>query len=484
MRDSYPSLRPLRIFRHEFELYSCAECLLDQRKSCHHPVSVLIIGIIAFPVRSSAVVKRYRLQHMNDAEYVLDRLRVGAGYPNVYWIGRKATRLTFLSQQQRAVNLIWALVESKCLRKGSKVTVVGAGLAGLTAAAAAASLEANVTLLESKLEPLHLQRGTYHRFVHPNYLEWPTEGFEKSITDLPLLNWYADMAGAVCDTVLEQWDAIGSSVITHYGLQVQSISCESGSQRPAVFTEGGDRNLRIDSDILILAVGFGIERSLTGITPLSYWDNDNLSRAFLSGKSPRVYLVTGCGDGGLTDAIRLSIRAFKHDEFTYRLSRLENLETFKKDLSELDSKVAAELDAKALQDKSLRAARESSLLEDSYRRLEIPAAFQALVTQDLRNDTVVYLNGPTLSPFSLGSSVLNRIIVYLLREKGKLRYRQGRLDADAVEGKGPFRIRFSNTEFFSEDLEIDQIVVRHGPEPAIRKLLPKNFVADGKPTPS
>jgi len=197
-----------------------------------------------------------------------------------------------------------------------------------------------------------------------------------------------------------------------------------------------------------------------------------------------VYLVTGCGDGGLTDAIRLSIRAFKHDEFIYRLSRLENLETFKKHLSELDTEVAAELDAEPLQDKSLRAARESGLLEDSYRRLEIPAAFQALVTQELRNDTVVYLNGPTLSPFSLASSVLNRIIVHVLREAGKLRYRQGQIDAHAIEGKGPFRIRFSNSEFFSEDLEIDQVVVRHGPEPAIRKLLPKDLVEDGKPTPS
>src|SRR5262245_56704238 len=88
-------------------------------------------------------------------DVILDRLRI-PGYAHVYWVGRKALRLTFLSQQHRALNLIWALHEDQQLLAKTKVTVVGAGLAGLTAAFAAHQLGAEVTLIESKLVPLHL----------------------------------------------------------------------------------------------------------------------------------------------------------------------------------------------------------------------------------------------------------------------------------------------------------------------------------------
>ena len=53
-------------------------------------------------------------------------------YPNVYFIGGRATRLTFLSQQQRALNLVWALAREGKLQPDTRLAVIGGGLAGVT----------------------------------------------------------------------------------------------------------------------------------------------------------------------------------------------------------------------------------------------------------------------------------------------------------------------------------------------------------------
>ena len=104
----------------------------------------------------------------SQAQSILDRLELVSGH-GIYWIGRKATRLTFLSQQQRALNLVWALSSDGSLTRDSRVAVVGAGLAGLTAAYAAHQLGVPVTIFKSKSVALHLQRGSELRFIHQTY---------------------------------------------------------------------------------------------------------------------------------------------------------------------------------------------------------------------------------------------------------------------------------------------------------------------------
>ena len=158
---------------------------------------------------------------MKIEDRILDRLAIGEGYPNVYWIGRKAVRLTFLSQQQRALNLIWALHKTGSLGSSKRVTIVGAGLAGLTAAVAAKRVGAEVTILEAKDDALHLQRGCQLRFVHPHILDWPENRANDPLTDLPCLNWGAGMAAKVANTVLEQWAAFRENIIERYGHEVR-----------------------------------------------------------------------------------------------------------------------------------------------------------------------------------------------------------------------------------------------------------------------
>ena len=94
-------------------------------------------------------------------------------HPNVFALGNFARQVTFASQQTRAFNLIWALCRENRIQAGSRVGIVGAGLAGMTATVAALAKQCEVHLFEKASQPCPLQRGNDIRFVHPNILSWP-----------------------------------------------------------------------------------------------------------------------------------------------------------------------------------------------------------------------------------------------------------------------------------------------------------------------
>src|SRR5262245_44144211 len=78
--------------------------------------------------------------------------------------------VTVSSQQMRAINLAWALREQ--LATKCRVGVIGGGAAGLTFAAAAGRLGAEVQLFE-RHRLMHLQLGSWHRPLHPEIYTWP-----------------------------------------------------------------------------------------------------------------------------------------------------------------------------------------------------------------------------------------------------------------------------------------------------------------------
>jgi hypothetical protein len=379
-------------------------------------------------------------------------------YDGVYFINRAATRVTFHSQQQRALNLAWALSECGKLGKDVNVAVVGAGLTGLTFAFAAAEKEATVTLIEEKRIPLYLQRGCQLRFIHPNIYEWPDPISDNPLTDLPCLNWGADYAARVCDTVLWQWKEKEKKVTTLYGYEVKGLRSEG--ERTLILAEGA-RNHREIYDFVILAVGFGLETSTPGVQFLSYWENDNFGRAVISPPIPRRYVVSGCGDGGLIDALRLSINTFDHAWFVRLLQYEPELDKIKQELLEIDKRVAQKCSGSA--------DRQGELLEQEYDRLSvsIPPSLVKTIQDVLREDTVVYLNDEKPFPFTLRSAILNRFGVYLLLKYGGLRFRAGR---PAIEGErgGPYRVRLGA----EGELLVDEVVIRYGPESAVGRFLP------------
>src|SRR5271155_5680130 len=107
-----------------------------------------------------------------DWESLLRRFSVPS-FPGVYVLGCFARYQTLYSQQVRALNLIAAMCETGHLRQGTRLAVVGAGAAGLTAAAAGAYRGASVTLLEQLEGPMEIQRNNRQRWLHPRIYDWP-----------------------------------------------------------------------------------------------------------------------------------------------------------------------------------------------------------------------------------------------------------------------------------------------------------------------
>ena len=87
---------------------------------------------------------------------------------NIFFLGCFESRVTVLSQQRRALNLVDGLIRSGIVRQKGRVAIVGGGAAGVTAAAAfavtAQDLQA-IHLYEQESMLLHLQQQS-HRHLH------------------------------------------------------------------------------------------------------------------------------------------------------------------------------------------------------------------------------------------------------------------------------------------------------------------------------
>ena len=125
------------------------------------------------------------------------------GRPNLFVIGCYDRRITFYSQQVRALSLIHALKDLGYLNANPRIAVIGGGAAGVTAAAAAALVSnSNVTLFETAGQLLSLQSTTMRRRLDPHIYDWPAHDTIDPIADLPILDWESGTCLSVREDVL------------------------------------------------------------------------------------------------------------------------------------------------------------------------------------------------------------------------------------------------------------------------------------------
>jgi len=391
---------------------------------------------------------------------LLDDYRVPAA-GNLYVLGSFDQRVTFYSQQIRALNLVDVLVRAGVLGEGSKLLIVGAGLAGLTAAAAAARVGVQVRVLEKQGDLLPTFRGCHQRFIHPRIYDWPEPGWNDSRARLPLLDWTAAPAANVAIQVIAGFERIQADVgeralrVTHKVREIHP-RLHDGARYRTTWAPGGGQ---FESDAVILAVGFGVERVDNDFPPVNrYWDDDALI-GYRDGEC--TWFVSGCGDGGLIDVIRLRLRDFRHETFLEELLRdLPELGPIERRLLEIEC------------DPALTADR--FRLTEAYLELSTPELDRRL-RKRLRDDRRVILNATEPGPISRKASMLNRFLVSRFLD------RDDALAIDYVPGRATFHpdrqlprgavVRIDGYD----DIRADRVVLRQGPEKAFKKSFPELY---------
>jgi hypothetical protein len=233
----------------------------------------------------------------------------------MFIIGYGARQVTIHSQQVRALKLIWALDREKPL-EGERIVVIGGGIAGITAASSALLLGANVTVLERNEEFLHLQRGCHTRYLHPAIYEWPRDSARRAGAALPVTDWAVGPASEVAVRILADYYRIVWRLKDRYrsdSRRQEFLVEETNARKVAINPAGntvswssiGHSRQIVDPRAIVLAVGFGIERTVDTLPRNSYWRVDSLTQTGLESEDdPYRILVSGTGDGALLDLLR------------------------------------------------------------------------------------------------------------------------------------------------------------------------------------
>lgn len=395
----------------------------------------------------------------NSPDEVLDTYRLHDGL-NVFSIGLFDKSVTVLSQQSRALNLAWALTETMGFRAGTakkKIAIVGAGFAGLSLAAGLVSKQANVeiTLLEQRDSVLPLQHGNDTRWLHPHIYDWPQNGSTAHSAGLPVLNWTAARASDVVVQVRTAWEELrAESKHTRLKLFCNTASVQVdlrsehgnstlvaewiGQQRkvwnPSV-PKGrqGRRGLRDEFDVVVLAIGFGVEAD----GAMSYWRNETLAQPALRQRR-RTYVVSGVGDGGWIDLFRIRVSDFRQDRILGELfggqqallSHLQKIQNESIESVSLIPKLREAWDAFPDQGKRVVEKMDQRLRHDTDAILHIqtPRSFDAL--------------------FNRRVSFQNQLLAWVLHAAGGFSIWDGEIDQLLSD----------------EHVSTDAVVVRHGPK--------------------
>jgi hypothetical protein len=300
--------------------------------------------------------------------------------------GPREARLTIHSQQCRAINLVCALNERDPRLREKRIAVVGAGAAGLTAATALCALgvpRENLTIYERTASPLHTQRWSYGRFIHPSLFHWPEEGWENEGADLPVADWKAGYAAAVREQILAGCAALPIRFCT----VVFDVDENDGAARVTYRQLHFPANQRTSFDLVLVATGFPAERRIEGTLGGTYWQ----ALEGLDELRGEVHVV-GDGDGALTEILMMLIDRFGH-------AAIEQL-----------CRWLPRTDVERLHTRDLEAqgdpARSANLSMDEVRSPLISTLFDLLAQSHKRKVTV---HSPT--PLSGASFLLNRALV-------------------------------------------------------------------------
>jgi hypothetical protein len=406
-------------------------------------------------------------QDILDGAAVRDR-------PNLFVIGSFDRRITFYSQQIRALSLIHALKELGYLHANPRIAVIGGGAAGVTVAAAAALVTGSqVVLFESANALLPLQSTTDRRWLDPHIYDWPAHDTTDPIADLPILDWESGTCRAVRDDVLLGFEDIVVRLAPRLERRLRhqvtaltrSADCYQLDITDLNAPPPPGAGLREQFHMVFLAVGFGLEpgEPVPAIQSASYWTDAGVPVAEFAGRPTPRFFVSGAGDGGLIDFVAAGARDFDHAGMIRLISRHPGIAALKSILAAIDVRARAE-DAKG--DRfDFMAAYDAELLQ--------PLTDIGLVTaiaQQLRPGVQLMFQTQHAELFDVSTSTINRLAAYLTIKAcagdAQRSFRHlhcgivTRIDApDPAPVVAPFWL-----DCAGETVAADAVIVRRGPQ--------------------
>ncbi|WP_022976824.1 ABC-three component system protein [Nevskia ramosa] len=395
-------------------------------------------------------------------------------------IGAFDSRITFYSQQVRALSIVHALKATGVLNDGVHVAVVGAGAAGVTAAAAAALLgNVHVHLYEREDDVLPMQRATSRRRLDPHIYGWPNVTSDDSIADLPLLDWKSGPARDVRNDVADEFAAIKQAVPHRLNVYTQNnirdVRPVGGRleldirRAPRVGEISRDIDGQIQDgnvvDLLLLAFGFGLEAGevFPGVPNTSYWLDGGVPGPQFEGNATPRFLVSGNGDGGLIDLVAAASANFDHAGTIEAIVNQPDIDSITSELLAIDHEALA----------ALREGRGFDFIGEYDARIRPDLERMGLIARMAgRLRRGVRLTLQTLKPevFSIETATLNRVAAYLviracaLGGQAEFRHFHG---ADIAKCDAPSPLPYPALYWFTcsgQRFGVDKVIVRRGPD--------------------
>lgn len=368
-----------------------------------------------------------------------------------YLLVARGAPVTVRSQQNRALNLAWALRED--LQQGTTtVAVIGGGAAGLTFATAAAGLGAQVTLFEAHRRLMHLQDGSWHRPLHPEIYRWPRDAAFRNMSYGPFLSWASGNAHQVAQEIVGKfWDKYR---------RLPNLEVVHG--RATIRADGKVVANRVkpprEFSIVILAVGFGIENNAFALPSASYWRADAVGQSHLWGDRAKV-VCSGAGDGALMDLIRCCVHGSDDSAFYDRVLAITVKDpNLLRKIREIEDRTP---------DADLDAAYRDVRAEDHPDSLP---ELDELLTDDRDIDVTWVVQNERL--FSRNSLPINRFLVSRIVEltekegRSRLTILRGATLSNVVLRKDRYKVtvKTPGSEYGSIDFDCRQVIARHGQE--------------------